>query len=156
MIMTPASSEDSNDILRVEMPWQPRQEVYLGDIAAKARSLSARHAAAAALSRRLYTGLGIPGVLLPLIAASLNEWAEVPFLASIMMLCAAALSALNTFMANGQKSVAHDNASARFAAVDGAVAKCLAVPKAHRVACDVALERFTNQMDNATAAAPPL
>ena len=59
-------------------------------------------------------------------------------------------------MNNGQKAVAHDNAASRFAAVDGAIAKCLAVPKGHRVACDVALERFTNQMDSATAAAPPL
>jgi hypothetical protein len=59
-------------------------------------------------------------------------------------------------MNNGQKAVAHDTASARFAAVDGAIQKCLAVPKAHRIACDVALERFTNLMDSATAAAPPL
>jgi hypothetical protein len=69
---------------------------------------------------------------------------------------AAALSALNTFMNNGQKAVAHDNASTRFAAVDGSIQKCMAVPKAHRVACDVALERYTNMMVAATGAAPPL
>ena len=154
--MTPANSEHSEDILRVEMSWEPREEVYVSGIAERARSLSARHSAAASFSRKLYSAFGIPGVLLPLIAASLNEWGEIPFLASVMMLCAAALSALNTFMNNGQKAVAHDNAAARFAGVDGSVQKCLAVPKAHRVACDVALERFTNMMDNATASAPPL
>jgi len=153
---TPPTSEHSDDVVRAELPWEPREELFLSGIAERARSLSAKHAAAAVLSRKLYSAFGIPGVLLPLIAASLNEWAQVPYLASIMMLVAAALSALNTFMNNGQKAVAHDTASARFAAVDGAIQKCLAVPKAHRIACDVALERFTNLMDSATAAAPPL
>jgi hypothetical protein len=153
---SPPTSEHSDDVLRAELPWQPREELFLGGIAEKARSLSAKHSAAAILSRQLYSAFGIPGVLLPLIAASLNEWAKVPWVASVIMLVAAALSALNTFMSNGQKSVSHDTASARFAAVDGAIAKCLAVPKAHRVACDVALERFTNMFDSATAAAPPL
>jgi hypothetical protein len=153
---SPPTSEHSDDVLRAELPWQPREELFLGGIAEKARSLSAKHSAAAILSRQLYSAFGIPGVLLPLIAASLNEWAKVPWVASVIMLVAAALSALNTFMSNGQKSVSHDTASARFAAVDGAIAKCLAVPKAHRVACDVALERFTNLMDSATASAPPL
>jgi hypothetical protein len=153
---SPPTSEHSDDVLRAELPWEQREEIFLGGIAEKARSLSAKHTAAARFSRKLYSAFGIPGVLLPLIAASLNEWAQVPWLASVLMLLAAALSALNTFMNNGQKSVAHDTASARFAGVDGAIAKCLAVPKAHRVACDVALERFTTLMDAATAAAPPL
>ena len=153
---SPPHSEHSDDVVRSELPWEPREEVFLGGIAERARSLSAKHAAAAVLSRQLYSAFGIPGVLLPLVAASLNEWTKVPWVASILMLLAAALSALNTFLNNGQKSVSHDTASARFAAVDGAIAKCLAVPKAHRIACDVALERFTNLMDSATAAAPPL
>jgi hypothetical protein len=153
---SPPTSEHSDDVLRAELPWEPREELFLGGIAEKARSLSARHSAAAGCARKLYSAFGIPGVLLPLIAASLNEWARVPWLASVLMLLASALSALNTFLNNGQKAVSHDTASARFAGVDGSIAKCLAVPKAHRVACDVALERFTNLMDAATAAAPPL
>ena len=153
---SPPTSEHSDDVLRSELPWQPREEVFLGGIAERARSLSARHSAAAGFARKLYSIFGIPGVLLPLVAASLNEWTDIPWLASVLMLMAAALSALNTFLNNGNKAVSHDTASARFAAVDGAIQKCLAIPKAHRIACDVALERFSSQMDSATAAAPPL
>ena len=153
---SPPNSEHSDDVLRSELPWEPREELFLGGIAERARSLSARHSAAAGFSRKLYSAFGIPGVLLPLVAASLNEWAAIPWLASVLMLMAAALSALNTFLNNGNKAVSHDTASARFAAVDGAIQKCLAIPKAHRIACDVALERFSSLYDSATAAAPPL
>jgi hypothetical protein len=150
------SHASSLDMERIELHWETREEEYLIGLASQARELATRHRQAAAQARKLYNGLGLPGMLLPLIAAAINEsLSDYKIAATALMLGSACLSGVNTWLNNGSRAAAHETASAAFEGVAANVEREMAIPKAHRTDCDVAMERVSSAFAAAQGAAPP-
>lgn len=147
------STDDDN---RRELLWEDREENLIMDITRKCEAIAIRHHIKGAVSKRLYAFWGVPGIILPVVVASLNEYLEEKYYASVAMLTAAICNTIGTFFNYGKMSQKHFDIAGKYEELSQEVQMEMCKPKRHRIACDVYLQKTVSKFNNLNSNAPNL
>ena len=152
------SAGSHDDPLRKELLWEDREEKHVLKVLETCRVKAMKHGQKAGGCRKAYRALGLPAIMLPLIASALVEYTpkELSWIITTLMLVSGLLSAVNSTLNFGKKAQQHDEYSARFGEVCDEINSQLCRPKAGRIACDVFLERILLKTGHLNSTAPLL
>lgn len=146
-----------DNVERRELLWEKREEQLLTLWARQIEQKRSKHYKKGGLYRNLYYVFGIPGTILPLIAASLNGVLEMaPLTISACLVFSGIISGINTFVNFGKKEQQYFEFSSKYSELGISIEKELSIPKSHRVAADVFLERVQNTLNSINTNAPPI
>ncbi len=79
-----------------------------------------------------------------------------PWMVSLALVVTGALTSVNQFFNYGKKAQKHSEYANLYSSLSNTVARELSIPKAHRQACDVFMERITARFEAIQVAAPDL
>jgi hypothetical protein len=152
-----SSNCSQDDAERQELLWDGTVEGYVTHIENKCRSKTDQHLKASAFRRKAFHAVGIPSVILPLVAAVMQcDPGEYAWVVTTIIVVSGSCSAVNAFMDFGKNAQAHLEYAARFEELSSEIDSMLCRPKSGRVAADVFLERCQNKIAALTLGAPPL
>jgi hypothetical protein len=158
VVSSPGSTNTSQDDAdRKELLWDGTEEGYVTNVADKCRSKAERHLSTSASRRKAFHVVGIPSVILPLIAAVLQcDQGDYAWVVTTIIVLSGSCSAVNAFMNFGKLAQQHLEYAARFEELSSEIDSMLCRPKSGRIAADVFLERCQNKFAALTLGAPPL
>lgn len=157
ILVSPPTSESSNDRLRTELPWEKREEARINKMSMEAKQSAVVMNTKARHTKRLYAMFGIPTIFLPLLLAALEKHipSNLPYISTIILLFITFFSTISTFYNFGKKSATYFQYEAEFDKLYNNIQSELCKPRAHRIACDVFLSDVTIRLNHIKADAPP-
>lgn len=152
--VTPTSvSED--DPSRKELLWYKRQEKLLLKWSDELIIKKKHHNRKGKFNMKLYYILGIPNIIIPLVVGSTDLITIIePLKLSILLISNAVFAGVTTFMNFSKKTQLHFEYEAKYSELAVSIEKELCIPKAHRVAADVFLERIQSSYNYLNSNAP--
>lgn len=154
--ITPPSDKSSQDNPeRHEMLWQKREETLLIKWKDETKSKGLQHHKKGKFNKKLYYIFGIPNIIIPLVIGSLNGVVELlPMTLTGLMISSSIFAGINTFMNFSKKSQLHFEFDAKYNELAVLIEKELSIPKAHRIAADVFLEKVQQKFNSLNNYAP--
>ena len=152
-----AVSISVDDPSRRELLWETREEFVIGEWKERCSESSKAHGAKARKTKRWFTALSLPTIILPLVLSGFSEYlSSHPTANSVLLLTTASLTGLSAFLNLGKKSQLHFNSEASYADLALSIQAELCKPKRARLACDVYLERTRSQLSALDKVALPV
>ncbi len=136
------SSEDKN---RVEMCWTSKHEEYLTEIKNGCLNLSIIYELKAKKYNRLYFGLTIPTVIIPIVIGSINPFLTISYVSSIIMCSSGVLSGVITFIKPNERSAKYSEYSLQYNEIADMIETELIKPKKFRDHPSLFIERIHNK-----------
>lgn len=148
-----SSKDDSS---REELLWEEREEKYIRDIEHECRALSQTLEKIGKRKRYWYAIWSIPSMLLPVLAASVNEMApdNLKYMSSLLMLGSAMCTTINTFFNFGKKSQQFFEHSNKYRELSDDISVELCKPKKYRLDCDLVLQRVSMKRNSIASTCP--
>lgn len=147
------SSSDNKD--RKELLWERREEIHLQTIIDDCEVQSRMHRRKGKRFKKLYATFGVPAILIPLILSGLtDQLTPYPLAHSLLMILVGIISGVSSFFNFGAKYQSHYDFENKYSGLAGDIKVELCKPKAHRVACDVYLERVRLMYSGLNTQAP--
>ena len=155
--ISPAHSS-VDDAARKELLWEEREEVLVKKIAAQCSTSADRHTEKARKFKRFFVLLGLPGALLPLVAAALGDifkdQADMGKYMQVALLVSGILSGIGTFFNFGKKLQVHFDTAGKYAELQLFIDTEMCKPRSMRMACDAFLVLSTNKFSSLNLQAP--
>ena len=153
--MSESSSQDNID--RVELLWDNRNENLIIHWGNECREQATKHNVLGKRFKWLYSIIGVPTMIVPILVGSFSNQLKVaPTTQSVLMLFSGILSTICQFFDFSGKASAHFEYSARYAELSDEIAAECCKPKSQRRAADVYLEHCLNARNRLGASAPVL
>jgi len=150
------SSSDRHD--RIEMEWTSKNSELLHTFGERAHNASKAHGIKTKKWKKIYLCLGIPSVIIPVIAGILQPYLSKDYevILVILMLLSGMLSACLTFINPSQKQERHDNASHKYDVLATNIETILAIPKRNRVQADLTINEYRLKLNHLGEISPSL
>lgn len=151
------SKDDSKDDSgRKELLWEDREEKFIQSIEDDCRMNSVQLDLIARRKRTWFRLFSIPSMILPLIAASINEMApsDLQPISSVFMLLSGMCTVVNTFFNFGKKSQQFFEYSNKFRELADEISVELCKPKRYRLDCDLVLHTVTMKRNAISSTCP--
>ena len=154
--LTPDSNKSSeDDPLRKELLWERREEQLLLKWGDNIKQKSIKHKSKALTNKKMYHIISIPVIITPLIIGGINGMVDIaPITFSILMIFSSILAGVNTFFNFSKKSTLHLEFEGKYNELHVSIEKEMAIPKKHRMAADVFLERIQQTYNHLNNYAP--
>lgn len=139
--ISPESTDDEN---RRELMWEKREEDLLVKWKNDMCNKSIEQGKSARKIKKLYSVLGLPATLLPIIMSGLTkQLEEYEILQSLLMIATGSLIGISTFFNLGKKTALHFEYEHKYSELALTIDKELTKPKKYRIALDVFLENIS-------------
>jgi hypothetical protein len=103
----------------------------------------------------MYHIISIPVIIIPLVIGGINGLVDIaPITFSICMIFSSILAGVNTFMNFSKKMMLHFEFEGKYNELHVSIEKELSIPKTHRIAADVFLERIQQTYNHLNNYAP--
>jgi len=147
-------SKDDSD--RKELLWEDREEKFIQTIEDDCRANSVQLDLIARKKRSCFRLWSVPAMILPLIAASLNEMAptKIKYVSSMIMLISGVCTVINTFFNFGKKSQQFFEYSNKYRELADEISVELCKPKRYRLDCDLVLHTVTVKRNAISSTCP--
>jgi hypothetical protein len=137
---TPPSSIDDEN--RKELLWEKREEKLLLKWVTDMRKRSLEHDRLGRKNKLLYSVLGVPPILIPIVLGGLTPILECNTLVySVGMIVTGLFSAINIFFNFSKKTQQHFESQKKMFELALDIETELSKPKHHRVACSIYMDR---------------
>jgi hypothetical protein len=154
-ITPPSNKSSEDDPLRRELLWEKREEQLLLKWCDSIKQKAIKHKAKALSNKKMYHIISIPVIIIPLVIGGINGLVDVaPIAFSILMIFSSILAGVNTFFNFSKKSTIHFEFESKYNELGISIEKELAIPKTHRIAADVYLERIQQSYNHLNNYAP--
>jgi hypothetical protein len=147
------SSESSKDEPRQDMLWEHREEALLLAWRAELFDLSKKHGAEGLVCQRMYTLIGLPASILPLVTTLFED--NKPVLTALLVLTGVVVGG-TTFLNFGKLCAEHLEYESRYETLARNIDRCMAIPKKHRISAGVFIERTLNKYNALNKQSPSL
>jgi hypothetical protein len=153
---TPPSNKSSeDDINRKELLWEKREEQLLLKWCDNIKQKAINHKAKALTNTKIYHITSIPVIIIPLVIGGINGLVDIaPITFSILMIFSSIIAGVNTFFNFAKKSILHFEFEGKYNELHVSIEKELSIPKIHRTAADVFLERIQQTYNHLNNYAP--
>jgi hypothetical protein len=153
--LTPPSRSSEDNPQRKELLWEKREEVLLLKWKDETKTKGLQHHKKGGINKKLYYLFGIPNIIIPLVIGSLNGVVELGTLTlTCLMIASSIFAGVSTFMNFSRKSQLHFEFDAKYNELAVLIEKELSIPKAHRIAADVFLEKVQQKFNSLNNYAP--
>jgi hypothetical protein len=154
-ITPPSNKSSEDDPLRKELLWQNREEKLLLKWCDNIKQKAIKHKAKALNNKKLYHIISIPVIIIPLVIGGINGLVDIaPITFSLCMIFSSILAGVNTFFNFSKKSTLHFEFESKYNELHVSIEKELSIPKIHRTAADVFLERIQQTYNHLNNYAP--
>lgn len=146
-----------DDSQRELLMWESREEVILLDWCDDCKTKSGQHDTRGRKNKLNYAVVGVPSILIPIVLGGLAPVMPCHSLAySLGMMLVGLFSAFGIFFNFGKRQQLHFEFSGKFSELANEIDVELCKPKAHRVSCNVYLERIKLRYNALCSQAPTL
>jgi len=154
-ITPPSNKSSEDDPLRKELLWQKREEQLLLKWGDNIKQKAIKHKSKALTNKKMYHMFSIPVIIIPLVIGGINGMVDItPITFSILMIFSSILAGVNTFFNFSKKSTLHFEFESKYNELHISIEKELSIPKIHRTAADVFLERIQQTYNHLNNYAP--
>ena len=154
-ITPPSNKSSEDDPLRKELLWEKREEQLLLKWCDNIKQKAIKHKSKALTNKKMYHIISIPVIIIPLVIGGINGLVDIaPITFSICMIFSSILAGVNTFMNFSKKMMLHFEFEGKYNELHVSIEKELSIPKTHRIAADVFLERIQQTYNHLNNYAP--
>jgi hypothetical protein len=154
-ITPPSNKSSEDDINRKELLWEKREEQLLLKWGDNIKQKAIKHKAKALTNKKIYHIFSIPIIIIPLVIGGINGLVDIaPITFSILMIFSSIIAGVNTFFNYSKKSTLHFEFEAKYNELGISIEKELSIPKIHRTAADVFLEKIQQTYNHLNNYAP--
>ena len=155
MDLTPTSETESKDnVHREELLWEKREEEFIATIRKSCSAASIEENAKGKKSRNFHILFSIPCMIIPVVAATLNEITTQTSISSILMLSSSLCNIINGFFNFGKKTQQHFEFSTKYSELADEISTELCKPRKHRIDCDLFLQKITMKRNDINSRRP--
>ena len=149
------SEKSSSDDLRIQMQWNDEHDQFITEIRNEALYKSTHHAVKHSKFKKIYYGLAIPNVIIPLAVSSLNPlFINLQIVNIIGGSFATIIAGVFGFANIGRSVERHKEFIERYEALVIEIDLILVTSKRFRNPADVTLEKLKNKLENLNSLAP--
>lgn len=151
-------SRMSTDTVRLELPWESREELKINEWKDQSIDRKKKHALKSKYFKKLHHAFGMLAISLPF-AGTLATMLSVKYsqeISTVILATTTLCSGVNAFFNFGRKCERHAEYENRYDEFSNTIDKELSKPRRFRIPCDVCLEYTSNTLARLTAAAPDL
>jgi hypothetical protein len=154
-ITPPSNKSSEDDINRKELLWEKREEQLLLKWGDNIKQKAIKHKSKALTNKKMYHIFSIPIIIIPLVIGGINGLVDIaPITFSILMIFSSIIAGVNTFFNYSKKSTLHFEFEAKYNELGISIEKELSIPKIHRTAADVFLEKIQGTYNHLNNYAP--
>ena len=154
-ITPPSNKSSEDDPLRKELLWERREEQLLLKWGDNIKQKAIKHKSKASSNKKMYHIMSIPVIIIPLVIGGVNGLVDIaPITFSICMITSSIIAGVNTFFNFSKKSALHFEFEGKYNELGISIEKELSIPKTHRTAADVFLERIQQTFNHLNNHAP--
>ena len=150
----PSGISSKDDDNRKELLWESREEELLKKWMIEMKDNSIKHGKKARKTKKLYSLVGVPATLIPIVLSGLSSLEIDPLINSLLMILTGSLIGVSTFFNLGKKFTQHFEYEHKYDELSRELEKELRKPKTHRVACDVYMEKIYMAFNGLNSQAP--
>jgi hypothetical protein len=148
-------SDSKDNSSRSELLWEQREEKLLEKIRCDCVEAATRQEVKGIKKKRCHIFWVIPAMMMPIIAASINEmYTEYSNYSSMLMLISSLFNIIITFFNFGTQSHKHMEYATKYTEVADEIETELCKPRKHRIDCDLFLQRTTMKRNDINSRCP--